>query len=43
MVLISNPALLYDIQEFLFFFLEELLLLEVTFFLEDKEVFEEQL
>jgi hypothetical protein len=41
MVLTSNLVPLYDIQVSLFFFLEELLLLEVMFFLEVKEVFEE--
>jgi hypothetical protein len=43
MVLIFNLVLLYGIQESLFSFLEGLLVLEVMFFLEAKEVFEEQL
>lgn len=42
MDLIFNLAQIYDIPEFLFFFLEEQQVLGVTFFLEDKEAFEER-
>ncbi len=43
MVLIFNHDQIFDILELLFFFLGGQLRLEVTFFHEDKEVFEERL